>query len=541
MQPNLPRRTRLSCVALLLFVTACDTDLPSGPTPTGSAGPTATPQTTSVSTPIPSSPTAPPTTAPPTLPPTLPPSSTGTQTPAASQTQTPYSVLNCAPDAGRAERDSIGDPLYPQLGNSGYDALSYTLDLSVDVERDVVTGTTTMRAVAAKVLSGFNLDFGGGLKVNAVRVNDADARFNSTRHELEITPSSPLKAGASFTVTVAYGGEPNTQPVDTIPGERYALGWSHYDKGVFVASEPSGAASFFPVNDHPCDKATYNMSVTVPKPYTVAANGMLKEAKDLGAATTYTFDTRDPMASYLVTLNIAEFNLQTQEGPNGLPIRNYFAKGLNDSVRIAFQRTPEMIDYFNKLYGPYPFDVYGVVVIDEPLGFALETQTLSLFGRPAGSGRVEAEQVTAHELSHQWFGDSVSLASWGDIWLNEGFASMSEWLWIEHDRGANAYESYVQGIYDYAQGSDLGPPGSPSADSLFDPSVYLRGGLTLYALRKEVGDDAFFKTLQTYMARYRNANARTQDFMRVAGEVSGKQLDSLFNAWLYESDLPPLP
>jgi aminopeptidase N len=411
----------------------------------------------------------------------------------------------------------------------------------VDVASNVVSGTSTMRARSAKELAAFNLDF-ESLEISALTVNGTAASYSHESHELTITPTASLKAGEIFTVTVAYRGEPNSESGGNASGEReYALGWSHYDGGIFVASEPSGAASFYPVNDHPCDKATYTFHITVPDPYVVAANGTLEEMTENGQTTTYLFEMRDPMASYLATMNIAEFDRELQGGPHGLPIRNYFEKSLDSATREEFSRTPEMIEYFSTIYGRYPFDVYGVVVLDDNLGFALETQTLSLFGRRVGNDRVEAEQVVAHELSHQWFGDSVSIASWRDIWLNEGFASMSEWLWIEHSQGKGAYEGYVRGVYGYAQGNFLSPPGAPTADDLFNPGVYIRGGLTLHALRKEVGDDAFFRTLQAYTARYRNGNARTEDFISVAEEVSGKKLGDLFNDWLYGADLPALP
>ncbi|HKP51843.1 MAG TPA: M1 family metallopeptidase [Chloroflexia bacterium] len=531
---KLTKRARLTIAMSLLLLVACD-NAPGPVTPTvvtTSTLPTTLatlmPTTTSVAA---KSPTSAPATSVPTqqLTPTIQPPTPGS------------SAESCVSETAQAEQDGLGDPLFPQLGNSGYDALHYTLDLLVGVESNLVFGTTTMRARSIKDMSAFNLDF-ESLEITTLTVNGTAARYSHERHELTITPATSLKAGEIFTVTVDYRGEPNSDPGDNSPNEKeYALGWSHYDGGIFVASEPSGAASFYPVNDHPCDKATYTFRITVPERYVVAANGTLKGITENGQTNTYLFETRDPMASYLAAINIAEFDRETQQGPGGLPIRNYFEKSLDSSTREEFERTPEMIEYFSQIYGPYPFDVYGAVVLDDNLGFALETQTLSLFGRRVGNDRVDAEQVIAHELSHQWFGDSVSLTSWRDIWLNEGFASMSEWLWIEHSQGEGAYESYVRGVYGYAQENFLSPPADPSADDLFNAGVYLRGGLTLYALRKEVGDDLFFRTLQTYTSRYRNGNARTEDFIEVAEEVSGKELGDLFNAWLHHAEMPPLP
>jgi aminopeptidase N len=283
--------------------------------------------------------------------------------------------------------------------------------------------------------------------------------------------------------------------------------------------------------------------MTVPKPYVVASNGLLKATEDRGDWTEYTWESSDPVASYLVTVQIADFVREEQQGPNGLLIRNYFPRGEggNDPGAV-FRRTPDMIEYFNQVFGPYPFEAYGVAVADEELFFALETQTMSLFGRNflgGGRGGFEGEATVAHELSHQWFGNSVSLEQWKDIWLNEGFATYAQWLWAEHTSGPAALQDQVTQAYRSVENAEPPPPGDPPQDDLFNMGVYIRGGLVLQALRTEVGDDAFFRTLKTYAQKYKHSNASTAEFIAVAEEQSGKQLDNLFNAWLYDPDLPP--
>lgn len=322
-------------------------------------------------------------------------------------------------------------------------------------------------------------------------------------------------------------------------------GWVKFDGGIFVLSEPDGSANYYPVNDHPLDKATYIIIVTVPKPYEVAANGVLEETTDNGDSTTYHFTVRDPMASYLTTININEFDVETMESKSGVSIRNYYSTSLPDDVSKPFARQGEMIDYFSGLFGEYPFEIYGAMVIDAELGSALENQTMSIFGTDMVDTKdVEYTELTvAHELAHQWFGDSVSVADWGDIWLNEGFATYAEGLWIEHTNGSDAMNEWIISVYNEVRDDPeyYPPPGSPTADDLFNGGVYYRGGLTLHALRLEVGDDAFFQILKTYAERYKYGNSTTADFIQTAEEVSGKDLDDLFNTWLYDEKLPPLP
>ena len=337
-----------------------------------------------------------------------------------------------------------------QLGNGGYDAQHYTLNLWVDVEENAISGTVTMQAVATQDLSAFNLDLVGfdvrqvlvnGLPAGyerepapeqdaglTVRPGQIESSFQPPRtleehgRELIVTPSEVLRSGQPFSVALSYSGSPEPFYSQAVP---FPMGWTRYDDGIFVASEPDASASWYPVNDHPLDKATYDFQITVPEPYVVAANGLLQEVIDNGETLTYVWEAGDPLASYLVTVNIAEYVVLTEEGPDGLPIRNYFPHELADDAAYDFGRTAEMIELYSDLFGPYPFEAYGVAIIGD-MPFALETQTLSVFGSGAVSGERLSEEVVAHELAHQWFGDSVSPARWGDIWLNEGFARYAQ-------------------------------------------------------------------------------------------------------------------
>jgi aminopeptidase N len=307
-----------------------------------------------------------------------------------------------------------------------------------------------------------------------------------------------------------------------------------------VAGQPFGAQTWYPVNDHPRDKATYTFHITVPKPYVAIANGTLQEAVDNGDTTTYVWASRDPIPSWMVTVNIAEFVLDSHSGPGGLPIRNYFVADLLEEATQKFEPIPEMIEYFSTLFGPYPLEAYGAVLLNVDEQLALESQTLALH---TIVDEFSSETIIAHEIAHQWFGNSVTIESYSDIWMNEGFATYAEALWVEHTQGQEALDAYMMDAYERESsfGRTYPPPGTPPADTLFNTNVYFRSAVALHALRLEVGDEVFFRILQTYAERFRYKNASTEDFIALAEEIGGQELDGLFQAWLYAEEKPPFP
>jgi aminopeptidase N len=434
-----------------------------------------------------------------------------------------------------------GDAYFPDLGNGGYDVVHYDLAISVpDPHQNQISGSATITAKASQALSRFDLDL-SGLTVGSVTV-DGNAATNVARdgRELVVTPAKPIDNDATFTTVVAYSGGPEPRSTPAIP---IAVGWIATGDGSFVVSEPEGASTWFPVNDHPSDKATYTFHLEVPDGTTAVANGdLVSRAPNPSGTVTWTYDEKQPMASYLAEVAIGDYQVTNAAGPDGIAIRNVFQSSVAADVAPAFANTPDMISYFESLFGPFPFDIYGGLVVNERLGDALETQTLSIFGFDVLSDNDPAV-VVSHELAHQWFGDTVSLETWKDIWLNEGFATYAEWLWTEHAGGAPMAQTARMTLDQLRQSTKpMPPPGDPGVDGLFGPSVYLRGALTLQALRLTVGDNAFFEILRTYASKYKDANATTADFIAVATQVSGRNdLQPLFDAWLYQAPLPDLP
>ena len=434
----------------------------------------------------------------------------------------------CMASAQRPGADGLGDRLYPRLGNGGYDVQHYDIDLLFEPDANHISATTVIHAVATHELSRFNLDL-FGLSVQSVTVNDIEAAFERWDHELVISPVTPIAPGESFSVTVAYAGTPT--PIRDRSVTWPELGWQEFASGYFATvNGPSGAMTWYPSNNHPRDKASYSFRITAPAELTVAANGVRTGASDNRDGTrTSVWQARRPMASSVATVVIGDFReARDESGP--APIRNFLPSGRADEFRERLAITHEMMSWLVDLLGPYPFAAYGVAVVPGFPG-ALENQTLSTF---------EPDMVTPtvimHELAHQWFGNSLTPARWQDIWLNEGFATYFEWLYLEETQGTLDLERVIG-----EPRPALAPPGSVGVEDLFSASVYYRGALTLNALRAEVGDDIFFDILREYYQRHAHSVVTTADFIAAAEDVSGRELGALFDAWLYGEAMPELP
>jgi aminopeptidase N len=442
------------------------------------------------------------------------------------------------PTGPRIGAAGVGDPYFPTMGNGGYDAVHYDLDLKVDPLQNHLQATTTMQAKALQDLDTFNLDF-RNFDIAHITVNGAPAEFERHDGELTITPQQPLRAGQDFSVQVGYAGNPKPYESEHAP---ITLGWNSTRDGSYVLSEPDGSSTWYPVNDHPRDKATYKFYVTVPTGYQAVCNGKLVDQQQQGDQTTYVWDARDPMASYLSTVNVGKFVEQTDVGPNGVPIHNFFPPKIARLAEFDFGRVPEMMEWFGERYGDYPFEVYGNLVLNASVGgAALETQTRPVYERGMVTGTRALEFIYAHELGHQWWGNNTSVENWKDIWLSEGFANYTHMMWRhEHDFGIGSLDKAMYRMY-----RNLPEEGAPVADPgethLFSENVYNRGAVTLHLLRKELGDESFFSMLRAYSEKFRGQNVTTDDFVQTVNEVSGKDMTAFFEDWVKQPQLPPYP
>ena len=433
---------------------------------------------------------------------------------------------------GTPGADGLGDSFYPKQGNGGYDALHYDIDLEIDPSDNTIEAVTTITATATQHLSAFNLDL-MGLIVSAVTVDGTDAMFSRHGSELTVTPASTLVDGSEFTVAVSYSGSP--QPL-TDPSVNFTtLGW-HYQGGViFVVSEPSGAMTWFPSNNHPSDKATFEFTITVPDTVTAAATGVRTSETTANGETTSTWVMDDPMATYLAAVYVGDFERSEQQVDGGPLIRNYLLRDTPATTAQKLSVTAGAIDFIEGLVGPYPFDAYGTIVVPG-LSFALENQTLSIHG----PGSVTAQTI-AHELAHQWFGDSSTPDDWSDIWMNEGFATYVH-LMYSADRNGGDLNATMKRVRDRVVAANRPAPKQITVEAMFDwNAVYRRGALTLHALRLEVGDDTFFAILRTSYERTAGANTSTEKFLEVVEELADADAGDLVESWLYDTAVPELP
>jgi aminopeptidase N len=461
-------------------------------------------------------------------------------------------IASAAPLAKQAKQDfqpgapGLGDPYFPLDGNGGYDVKHYLLNLQYDPATDVLSGTAIITARATQDLSAFNLDL-DGMTVRSVQVNARTAQWTRDAAELTVTPPRGIRDDSLFVTTVSYDGVPLT-----IDDQYGPSGFFHTDDGALVVGEPHVAETWFPNNNHPLDKAAYTFVMTVPDGLEVVANGRLIQERTRNGLTTWAWQQSEPMASYLATASVGQFNFN-QYSSDGIryldaldpdlftmPAAQPGGPSIGDIAQTSFARQPEILEFLAGYFGRYPFANAGGIVDDfEGLGFALENQTRPIYASGFFTDQVGADAVVVHELAHQWYGDNVAIKGWKDIWLNEGFATYAEWLWSEHEG-----LSTVQELFDQSAGIPADDPfwaltiGDPGVDALFDDPTYYRGAMTLHALRQLVGDDDFFTILKEWARTNAGGNVSTEDFIAFAEKISDEDLTAFFTEWLYTGVKP---
>jgi aminopeptidase N len=429
------------------------------------------------------------------------------------------------------------DPYVPNHGDPRFAVEEYDLDLDYAMASNHLAGRATLLCRLLVDTDDIVLDLSNSLRVmSVVSVGATIERHSHRASRLRIRFAQTQPAGRLVTLAIATKGNPRP-----MRGPDGLAGWEELDDGVIVASQPHGAPSWFPCNDRASDKARYRVTIAVDSAYTVVANGVLATQRKVGRKTAWTYVQNEPMSPYLTTVQIGRYAVRALSG-GPIPVRVAAPARLRAAVDVGFADQVAMIEAMESWFGPYPFaSGYAVVVTDDDLEIPLESQTLSTFGANLIDRTWESQRLIAHELAHQWWGNSVTAGGWDDIWLHEGFACYSEWLWSPlaglESTDARARHHWAR-LARLPQDLVLAAPGPKD---MFDDRVYKRGALTLHALRLEVGDETFFTVLREFQTRHRYGVVSTADLESLAARVAGRRLTALFDAWLRSPELPALP
>ena len=418
--------------------------------------------------------------------------------------------------------------------NMGFHIRHYDLDLTYRVAPNRLEGTATVLAVAWRELSEMTLDLVSNMTVRRITGSRGMGviKFKHTAAKLRIFFAQPVPVDADFQLVIHYAGNP--RPRRTTWGD---IGWEELTDGSIVATQPNGAPSWFPCDDTPDEKATYDLRITADSPYTVICNGDLVESKRGGSMTTWHYRTLHPMATYLATVQVGDYTRLKL----GSRCDAWVPADLLPDARRELIHQQDMLELFETLFGPYPFPRYTVVVTEDDLEIPLEAQGISIFGANHMREMGVWERLIAHELAHQWFGNSLGLAQWNDIWLNEGFACYCEWLWAEN-RGVPIADNVRFHYAELANKPEDVLVADPGPRDMFDDRVYKRGALTLHALRVLLGDDAFYTAARAYVTAGQHGVVEPMDLRRELYAVGDKaEIDEVLRAWLERMELPELP
>ncbi|MEE1622004.1 M1 family metallopeptidase [Zafaria sp. Z1313] len=446
---------------------------------------------------------------------------------------------------------ALPDPYAPGSGSPGYRVLRYVLDLECKLAGNRLDGRARVSATALAELDRIELDL-VGLTASKILVDARKpARFAHRNGRLVITPAAPLPEGSRFELDIRYGGNPRPRR-----GPWGEIGWEELEDGVLVAGQPTGAATWFPCNDHPSQKAPFEVRVSTDAGYRAVCNGTLVGHGRKASRESWHYVQEEPMATYLATLQIGRYGLESlAEAGTGtgharhvaaepLPRQDLAAPApLVPAARRALARQPEMMAAFSEAFGPYPFGAYTVVVTEDELEIPLEAQGISILGRNHLAPGWEQQRLIAHELSHQWFGNSLTAGAWRDIWMHEGFACYAEWIWSEASGGpdctARARDAWSM-LSRLPQDLRVGDPGP---EDMFDDRVYKRGALAVHALRASLGDHVFFAMLRAWTGSRRHGTVDHACFVRHVDDHApeGFSAEAVLAPWLFSESLPPFP
>jgi aminopeptidase N len=417
---------------------------------------------------------------------------------------------------------------YVSVNQYKINILHYLINVDIHPESKLLKGDVEITGVILdKSITQVDLNFYDNMKISYLMLNGKTSSFteNGTRLSIPLSGVQP----DTFIIRVQYEGTPKREGFSS-----FVFGEINGKSCVYNLSEPNYASTWFPCNDIPSDKALLDIKITNDSSEVSASNGKLVNITTSGSRRTYYWKSVYPISTYLICLYSSYYvnfsdKYVSKDKADTMAIEYFVFPKQLESAKKDFRDLPDMIDFFSKTFGEYPFikEKFGVAEFLWQLG-AMETQTMMGVGSNFIGGKNFFSDVYAHELAHHWFGDAVGPASWKDIWLNEGFATYCEALYAEHRGGSGALQSSMMDKINNFDGTVYNPR------DLFSHTVYDKGAWVLHMLRHEAGDTAFFSILRNYYENYKYKNASTADFENICEKISGKNLSGFFDEWIYK-------
>ncbi len=425
----------------------------------------------------------------------------------------------------------------------GYDVLHYRLDLTIPLLNDSLSGSNriTLRLDDPAATLSFHAV---GLHIDTARVDGTvrPVSVDSLQEMIAVDLGTTRNAGDTLVVDLVYSR------IRVYP--RYSrYGYYFYDTSIgvpanlgYTMSEPSDARNWMPCYDEPWDKATAEFHLRVPSGTVAASNGRLTGIDDNGDGTvTWNWREDHQIAPYLMCFTASKFSMASLDyvraAGDTVPVQYYVWQADSAACRSYLFTVRLMVQFFETVFGPYPFDKYGMTAVTPFSYGGMEHQSLTTLNRYLETD----ETVVSHELAHQWWGDLVTCGTWPDIWLNEGFASYAEALWYEHLHGAVGLRNYMtQDLTNFQTGSWQKAVYDPQGQGLplFSLSVYSKAAWVLHMLRGVIGDSSFFSSLLAYREKFSSGNATTAEFQAVVDSVAGRDLSWFFDQWIFGAGWP---
>jgi aminopeptidase N len=435
----------------------------------------------------------------------------------------------------------------PYARSRDYDLQHSRIALRFDLEQKKVIGEVTHTLTVLRDSTSKIVFDSAGLTIQSVTVNKSPAKFETKDDKLTIPLTTAARAGEKFDVTIRYEGKPTKGLYFIFPDKDYP----DRPKQVWTQGESEDTRYYLPTYDYPNDRLTTETILTVPASWVTVANGKLIGVADAAnGMKTWTWKESLPSSTYLITVVAGELD-EVKDAWRGMPVTYYAPKGRGDRLSINYSRTPQMIDLFSKKLGiDYPWEKYAQSMVDDFVAGGMEnssatTNTSSSLQHPklAPEYLTGQDDLISHELGHQWFGDLVTCKDWGDIWLNEGFATFMETVWSESHFGKDQadYERWLSAHSWFEQPNLYDKPivrHDFNDSGEFDGNAYTKGGWVLYMLRHQIGEDAFYRGLKHYLEVNRGKNVVTADLAKAMEEATHTNVDQFFNQWLYGAGAP---